>query len=281
MYNCVEFVEEHNHELHLPSTSHIMKSQMSVYEFHAFEIDLVDDSGIRPKDMFEYMSRHAGGKQSIGHLKEDQNNYLRTKRQRDLCYGEAGSLLLYFENQVRINPSFTYSLQLNNDEQITNIFWADPKMRIYYTQFGDVVSFDTIFSTNKESRPFRIFAGFNHHRGIVIFGVALLYNETADSFKWLFEVFLEAHGQKKSITIFTDQDVVIGKALTEVLPKRWHGLCTWHLMQNGIKHMGYMMKDGSKFLVDFKKCMFHYDDESHFEIAWDKLRSDHKVEDSS
>ncbi|XP_042496385.1 protein FAR1-RELATED SEQUENCE 5-like [Macadamia integrifolia] len=174
MYNCIEFVEEHNHELHLPSTSHMMKSQRSVSEFHAFEIDLEDDSGIRPKDMFEYMSRHA-----------------------------AGSLLLYFENQIRINPSFTYSLQLDNDEQITNIFFADPKMRIDYAQFGDV-SFDTIFSTNKESRPFGIFAGFNHHRGIIIFGAAVLYDETTDSFKWLFEVFLEAHGQKKPITIFTD-----------------------------------------------------------------------------
>ncbi|XP_042496384.1 protein FAR-RED IMPAIRED RESPONSE 1-like [Macadamia integrifolia] len=73
----------------------------------------------------------------------------------------------------------------------------------------------------------------------------------------------------------------MGKALTEVLPNTWHGLCIWHLMQNGIKHMGYMMKDGSKFLVDLKKCMFHYDDESQLEIAWDKLRSDHQVEENS
>ncbi|XP_042499834.1 protein FAR-RED IMPAIRED RESPONSE 1-like [Macadamia integrifolia] len=45
--------------------------------------------------------------------------------------------------------------------------------------------------------------------------------------------------------------------------------------------MGNMMKDGSKFLADLKKCMFHYDDESQFEIAWDKLKSDHQVEENS
>ncbi|XP_042508163.1 protein FAR1-RELATED SEQUENCE 5-like [Macadamia integrifolia] len=230
MYNCIEFVEEHNHEVHLPSTSHMMKSQRSVSKFHAFEIDLADDSGIRPKDMFEYMSRHVGGRQSIGHLKEDQKNYLRTKRQRDLHYGEAKSLLL----------------------------------------------FDTTFSTNKESRPFEIFARFNHHRGIVIFGAALLYDEAADSFKLLFEVFLEAHGQNKPITIFTDQDAAMGKALTEVLPNTWHILCIWRLMQNGIKNYGLHDEDDSKFLVDLKKCIFHYDDESQFEIAWYKLRSDHQ-----
>ncbi|XP_042495098.1 protein FAR1-RELATED SEQUENCE 5-like [Macadamia integrifolia] len=59
MYNCIEFVEEHNHELHLPSTR-------NVSEFHAFEIDLADDSGIRPKDMFKYMSRDAGGNRALG-----------------------------------------------------------------------------------------------------------------------------------------------------------------------------------------------------------------------
>ncbi|XP_042521358.1 protein FAR1-RELATED SEQUENCE 5-like [Macadamia integrifolia] len=246
MYNCIEFVEEHNHELHLPSTSHLMKSQRIVSEFHAFEIDLADDSGIRPKDMFEYISKHIGGKQSIGCLREDQKNYLRTKSQRDLRYGEAKSLLLYFENQ-----------------------------------FGDVVSFDTTFSTNKESRPFRIFAGFNQHRGIIIFGAALLYDEMVDSFKFLFEVFLKAHGQKKPITIFTDQDAAMGKALTEVSPETKHSLCILHLMQKGIKHMGNMMKDGLNFLADLKKCMFHYDDESQFEIAWDKLRSDYQVNENS
>ncbi|XP_043703788.1 protein FAR1-RELATED SEQUENCE 5-like [Telopea speciosissima] len=280
-YYCRDFVEEHNHLLHLPSTSHMMRSQRSVSKLHTFEIDLIDDSGIKPKDMFEDMSRQVGDGRNLGYTQQDQKNCLQTKRQRDLSFGEAGNLLLYFENQSRVNPSFTYSLQLDNNEQITNIFWADPKMRIDYAQFGDVLSFDTTFCTNKEYRPFGIFVGFNHHREIIIFGAALLYDTTAESFKWLFEAFLEANGQKKPITIFTDQDDAMGKAIVEVLPETWHGLCTWHLMQNGIKHLGNMMKDGSSFLADLKKCIFHYDDELEFENAWGKLRSDHPVENSS
>jgi zinc finger SWIM domain-containing protein 3 len=35
-----------------------------------------------------------------------------------------------------------------------------------------------------------VFLGFNHHQEVVIFGVALLYDETAESFKCLFENFL-------------------------------------------------------------------------------------------
>ncbi|KAF7807605.1 protein FAR1-RELATED SEQUENCE 5-like [Senna tora] len=44
----------------------------------------------------------------------------------------------------------------------------------------------------------------NHHKGIIIFGAALLYDETVASFKWLFETFLKAYGDRKPQTIFTD-----------------------------------------------------------------------------
>ncbi|XP_043714415.1 protein FAR1-RELATED SEQUENCE 5-like [Telopea speciosissima] len=151
-------------------------------------------------------------------------------------------------------------------------------MILDYAQFGDVVNFDTTFFTNKEYRPFGIFAGFNHHRGVVIFGAALLYDETVESFKWLFETFLETNGQKKPITIFTDQDAAIEKAILEVFPETWHRLCTRQIMQNSIKHLGNLMKDETSFLKDFKTCMSHYEEELEFEKAWKKLCNDYRVE---
>jgi zinc finger SWIM domain-containing protein 3 len=105
---------------------------------------------------------------------------------------------------------------LDCEEQITNIFYADAKMCIDYAHFGDVVTFDTTFGTNKEHRPFSVFIGFNHFRETVIFGAALLFDETRASFKWLFEAFLAAHSGKQLRTIFTDQDMAIGKAVEEV-----------------------------------------------------------------
>ncbi|XP_043693062.1 protein FAR1-RELATED SEQUENCE 5-like [Telopea speciosissima] len=165
------------------------------------------------------MGNQAGGRQSLGYTRVDHYNYLRTKRQCDLKYGEPGSLLRYFVKQTRLNPSFTYSLQLDTEEQITNIFWADLRMIIDYALFGDVVTFDTTFCTNKENRPFGIFCRFNHHRGVVIFGAALLYDETAESFKWLFETFLESHEKKKPITIFTDQDAAMANAIQKCFLK--------------------------------------------------------------
>ncbi|XP_042486538.1 protein FAR1-RELATED SEQUENCE 5-like [Macadamia integrifolia] len=276
-YKCRDFVREHNHELHTTSTVHMMRSQRNMLDIHRYEIDLADDSGIRPRSTVELMGRHAGGIENLSYMTQDVKNYLRTKRQRALTYGEAGSLMKYFVTQTRNNPSFTYSFQLDSEEQITNIFWADPKMIIDYTQFGDVVSFDTTFRTNKECRPFGLFAGFNHHRGCTVFGAALLYDETVESFKWLFEVFAEAHGGKKPITIFTDQDKAMARALKKMWPQTWHRLCTWHLMQNGITHLGHMMKDGSHFLTNLKKCIYEYDVEDEFETALFNLLDEYDV----
>ncbi|XP_021857779.2 protein FAR1-RELATED SEQUENCE 7-like [Spinacia oleracea] len=84
---------------------------------------------------------------------------------------------------------------------------------------NNLVSFDTTFGTNKEHRPLGVFVGFNHFRETTVFGAILLYDETTESFKWLFETFLATHGNKHPKTIFTDQDIAMGKAIAEVMPK--------------------------------------------------------------
>ncbi|KAH1242225.1 Protein FAR1-RELATED SEQUENCE 7 [Glycine soja] len=147
--------------------------------------------------------------------------------------------------------------------------------------FGDVVSLDTTYCTNQANMPLALFSSFNHYRSLVIFGAALLYDETNESFKWLFKTFSKAHSHKKPQTIFTDQDKTMAKALVEVMPEMHHGLCTWHLMQNGIKHLDNLMKGGSHFLRDFKKCMYEFDTKVEFEEAWTKLIANYNLQENN
>ena len=74
-----------------------------------------------------------------------------------MIYGQAACLLGYFQEQLTKNPSFQYGVQLDNIEQITNIFWVDARMVIDYTNFGDVVTFDTTNGINKELGPLGVF----------------------------------------------------------------------------------------------------------------------------
>jgi len=71
----------------------------------------------------------------------------------------------------------------------------------------------------------------------VVFGAILMYDETFESFKWLFETFLKAHNGKQPKTIYSDQDSAIVKVVKEVFLEAWHGLCTFHIMQNVVKHL--------------------------------------------
>jgi hypothetical protein len=166
-------------------------------------------------------------------------------------------------------------LQRDYEEQISNIFWADAKMIMDYAQFGDVVSFDTTFGTNKESRPFGIFVGFNHFRATVVFGAALMYDKTFESFKWLFQSFLKAHNGQQPKTCYTDQDVAMGKAIAEVFPEAWHGLCTFHIMQNATKHLHEEKSENNKdtgILSDFSACMYESEDITEFEQKFELMR---------
>jgi hypothetical protein len=58
-----------------------------------------------------------------------------------------------------------------------------------YKCFGDVVSFDTTFQTNKFEMPFAPLLGTNHHKQTIIFGATLLFDETIPSLVSLFESF--------------------------------------------------------------------------------------------
>ncbi|CAL5348783.1 unnamed protein product [Camellia sinensis] len=139
-----------------------------------------------------------------------------------------------------------------------------------YAQFGDVVTFDTTYKLNNEHRPFGSFVEFNHHRETVIFGAALMYDETAESFTWLFQIFLEAMSNKALKTIFTDQDAAMAKAIPIVMPDTNHRLCTWHLMQNAVNYVTSVFDDVGVKAV-FSKFMHDIDDEEEFRIQWDQM----------
>ncbi|XP_058198457.1 protein FAR1-RELATED SEQUENCE 5-like [Rhododendron vialii] len=125
------FEENHNHLLHLLEHSHLLKSHRMVSEAQAINIDIAADIGLSLKASHDLLSAQAGGKECLGFTREDQKNYLRSRRQRSLKYGESGALLGYFRNQSAQNPYFYYAVQLDVDEKITNIFWADHEM-IHY-----------------------------------------------------------------------------------------------------------------------------------------------------
>ena len=126
------------------------------------------------------------------------------------------------------DPSYFYAIQADDNGLIINMFLADARSIIDYTYFRDVC-FDTTYRINEYGRPFAPFLGVNHHKQTIIFGASLLYDETADPFKWLFETFLSAMFGIQPKTILTDQCAAMAKAIKEVFFETQHRLCIWHI----------------------------------------------------
>ena len=86
--------------------------------------------------------------------------------------------------------------------------------------------FDTTYRTNQYDQPFAPFIEVNHHKQTFCsIHADLLYDETIESFKWLFKTFLSAMSGKQPKTILTDQSAAMAKAIAEVFDELNHHLC--------------------------------------------------------
>lgn len=86
-----------------------------------------------------------------------------------------------------------------------------------------------------------------------MFGCAFLWDETADSFVWVFESILQAMGNKAPKTIFTNQDEAMAKAIKMMLPNTQYFLCTWHFGQNSVQNPNLSCNISENFCMDMKQ----------------------------
>ena len=121
------------------------------------------------------------GAEKVPFSKMDCNNEIVRKRKKYLESNDAQTLLEYLQGKQIEDPTFFYAMQIDKEDGcITNFFWADGQSIMSYACFGDAVSFGTTFQTNKFEMPFAPFLGTNHHKLTIIFGAALLFNETIE-----------------------------------------------------------------------------------------------------
>lgn len=270
-YRVTHFEEKHNHELVAASRVRMLRSQKRVALAQVVESNAQDGSKDQSTLFSEFSCQSVRDCVDHGYNTIDYSSRLSSKRTREMKEGEAGRLQQYFQTKQAKNPSFFYAMQLDAEDQIANIFWADAKMVVDYSDFGDVVCFDTTCRLNNDCRPFSPFIGVNHHQQMVVFGAALLYDETVDSFKWLFRTFLEAMSGKTPKTFVSDEDPILTEAIDSVFPESDHRICVWHVYQKILKQLSPGFAGSSSFVNDVSSCLFYHEEEEDFINAWKVL----------
>ncbi|XP_028792864.1 protein FAR1-RELATED SEQUENCE 9 [Neltuma alba] len=200
-------------------------------------------------------------------------------RQRPFGSG-ANYVLDYLKRMQAESPAFFYAVQGDNDHAGGNIFWVDGTSRMNYSYFGDSVILDTTYKTNRYKVPFASFIGFNHHGQPVLFGCALILNESESSFIWLFRTWLQAMSGRHPVSITSDLDPFIRVAVAQVLPQTRHRFCKWSIFRETREKLAHLCQSHPAFESEFKKCVNESETIVEFESSWDSLLNRYYIMDN-
>ena len=130
--------------------------------------------------------------------------------------GDAQTVVEALADEAQDNPDFYYRVKLDDNFKLVALYWSDSMMIEDYNIFGDVVVFDTTYRTNRYNLICAPIVSTNNHRKNVMFGCAFIADEKVESFEWILENFLKAMKGKYQVSIFTDQDPALSKAIEKV-----------------------------------------------------------------
>ncbi|XP_022860685.1 protein FAR1-RELATED SEQUENCE 3-like [Olea europaea var. sylvestris] len=148
----------------------------------------------------------ASGYENIMCVEKDCRNFIDKVRRLRLSEGDALAIQAYFTKIQATSLGFFFSIDLDDEARLWNVFWADNRCRQACEEFSDIVTFDTTYLTNKYEMPFSPFVRVNHHGQSTLLGCGLLSNEDTRTFVWLFETWLECMHAQAPCGIITDQD---------------------------------------------------------------------------
>lgn len=184
---------------------------------------------------------------------------------------DARDLLEYFMKVQAENPGFFYAIQLDEDNRMSNVFWADARSRTAYSHFGDAVTLDTTHRANQYNVPYAPFTGTNHHGQMILFGCALIFDDSEASFCWLFKTFLAAMNDRHPLSITTDQDRCIQTAVSQVFPQARHCINKRYVLREGHEKLGHVCRMHPYFHYELYNCINLTETIEEFDFSWNSI----------
>ncbi|CAO2152206.1 unnamed protein product [Urochloa humidicola] len=209
-------VLEHNHRL-VPTPSMTKRMRAHKKQDPAVNqlVATMHEGHVSHTSVMRVLRKIAGGSENL-HITERDIQNRRAALVREERVDDIPKLQAFFRECKLNNPQFFCEFQLDDKNVVKNVFWSHASQQGDYADYSSVVTFDTTYKTNQYSMPLAMFVGFNNQLQNVVFGQALIRDEKADTFEWLFKQFRICMGGRDPIVIFTDQDSSIEKAVKEV-----------------------------------------------------------------
>nr|GEW67521.1 hypothetical protein [Tanacetum cinerariifolium] len=189
----------HNHDLEREEFKHLSKREMHLTYLEEAFIVKAASVNICATRAHHLLTGIKGSYLLVHGTTVDFKNFFRSVN----CYigdSDAQMLIHKMENRKKHMSDFSFGYLVENAE-LSGIFWADEVSKYNYREFGDVVSFDTTFKTNKHKMVFVPFTAIDNHRKCV------------------------------TVAAIIDQDGAMRNAIEAEFAGSKHRLCMWHITQ--------------------------------------------------
>ena len=146
-YEVAKFIAKHNHLMIPKEYKHLTKKQRRMTQGEKRFVVKASTFKLGATKAHHIYSSMKGGTQYVHGTTSDFKNQLRDI---NAFIGESDAQMLLdkMENRQKYVPNFTFHYKVENSELVA-IFWADEVAKCNYKEFGDIVSFDATFRTNK------------------------------------------------------------------------------------------------------------------------------------
>ncbi|KAE8683246.1 hypothetical protein F3Y22_tig00111213pilonHSYRG00573 [Hibiscus syriacus] len=224
--------QKHNHALCTPAMTPFMRSNRAVSKADIDEATTLKEVGVGTSQVMNYLTQQAGGYHNVGFTHKDLYKALQRGKAKEIVDGDVNALIAYFDYKKHNDHGFFITYSIDESGALHNLIWSDSTLRSDYTCFDDVIAFDTTYKDNLYGRPIMPIVGVNHHHNTIVFSTAIIAVETSQYFEWVLQNFLEAMMNKSPISVVTDGERAMQRAIKSVIPYAKHKLCSWHLSRN-------------------------------------------------
>ncbi|XP_074305155.1 protein FAR1-RELATED SEQUENCE 5-like [Silene latifolia] len=216
LYKIEQFREGHNHPATPVKNREFEKLADNINHLNEYHKQLIiQNSRLNVRTSLIYnLCKEQVGFENVGASLMQFKNFQRNVK--CLLNGKDGHMFISRLETLRETKGFVFAYETDANNALTRIFWTNVDSISCYALFGDAMSFDPTYGTNKYNMKFAPFTGIDNHKKSITFGYALLDNEDDDSFIWAFQQFLKVIAGKEPNYIISDQDAGIINAVQGV-----------------------------------------------------------------
>ncbi|KAG2611413.1 hypothetical protein PVAP13_4KG163815 [Panicum virgatum] len=238
---------EHNHELSPKDRNQLFSGRKYMTNMEKGIIRTLNDNNIPTRKMIAILSYLRGGLTALPYKTKNVQN-MRTKINREVTGNDMTQAMEYFRKRKMQDSTFYFRFQVDNDMKVKNIFWREGISLKWYAEYGDCISFDTTYMTNRYNLPFAPFVGITGH----------------------------AHTSLLASKI--DQDKAMRSAIEKVFPNSKHRNCFFHIKSKCYNKNLRCFAVNKGLPEKFEDIVYFSVTEDEFEMLWQGMIAEYKLE---